>query len=157
MIRYFRSPHLNHRARLLPEMIAFAVQRELEFHQHMMASEGLPWPPEDKSRPRGILFIVDRSMDPMAPLLHEFTYQAMAHDLLPIKTEDGKVTYTPKTPSPGDTEPRTGELNENDKVWTKLRHKHMTETIQSVMSDLDKFIKDNPDFQDTYVYTAFDH
>ncbi len=41
----------------------------------------------DSGRPRGTLIITDRSMDMMAPFVHEFTYQAMANDLLPI--EDG--------------------------------------------------------------------
>lgn len=42
----------------------------------------------DGSRPRSMLIITDRSMDMTAPFLHEFTYQAMANDLLPI--DDGK-------------------------------------------------------------------
>ncbi|KAF3935530.1 hypothetical protein ABW19_dt0201704 [Dactylella cylindrospora] len=144
VIRYFMSPHLNHRARQLPQMIAFAVQRELELYQQYMESQGLLWPPEDKSRPRGILFVVDRSLDPTAPLLHEFTYQAMAHDLLPIKDEDGKLTYTPKNPTP---ESKPYELNEEDKVWTKVRHLHMTEATKLVMADLEKFVKENPNFE----------
>jgi syntaxin-binding protein 1 len=40
-------------------------------------------------RPRSVLFVVDRSMDPVAPFLHEFTYQAMVNDLLPV--EDGTI------------------------------------------------------------------
>lgn len=48
--------------------------------------------PPQTNRPRGVLLVVDRSMDLFAPLLHEFTYQAMVHDLLPIKDGD-KVTY----------------------------------------------------------------
>jgi len=40
-------------------------------------------------RPRSVLFVVDRSMDPVAPFLHEFTYQAMVNDLLSV--EDGTV------------------------------------------------------------------
>jgi syntaxin-binding protein 1 len=33
---------------------------------------------------RCVLLIVDRTIDAIAPLLHEFTYQAMANDLLPL-------------------------------------------------------------------------
>ena len=50
--------------------------------------------PSDPARPRGTLIITDRSMDVVAPLIHEFTYQAMCNDLLPI--ENGtKYTYVP--------------------------------------------------------------
>lgn len=46
----------------------------------------------DSSRPRGTLLITDRAMDTLAPFIHEFTYQAMSNDLLPI--EDGtKYSY----------------------------------------------------------------
>lgn len=33
---------------------------------------------------RAQLLIVDRTVDVLAPLLHEFTYQAMANDVLPL-------------------------------------------------------------------------
>ena len=43
------------------------------------------WQPiPDPPRPRGVLFITDRSMDLCAPLLHEFTFQAMCNDLLEV-------------------------------------------------------------------------
>lgn len=42
-------------------------------------------PKPDAGRPRGLLFITDRSMDTAAPFLHEFSYQAMCNDLLPIQ------------------------------------------------------------------------
>ncbi|KAK6332398.1 vacuolar sorting protein VPS33/slp1 [Orbilia brochopaga] len=142
VVRYFLSPHLTHRARKLPQMVAMAVQRELEMYQHHMHEMGQVWPPVDTGRPRGTLFIVDRSLDPVAPLLHEFTYQAMAHDLLPIKNDNGKLTYAPAS-----SDGRPMVLNEDDKVWTKVRHMHMTDTINTVMKDLDKFIKDHPEFQ----------
>ncbi|EWC45368.1 hypothetical protein DRE_00767 [Drechslerella stenobrocha 248] len=142
VVRYFMSPHLTHRARALPQMIAKAVQRELEHYQQYMHEIGQNWPPTDTGRQRAVLFIVDRSIDPFAPLLHEITYQAMAHDLLPITDENGKVTYAPAA---GDGRPMV--LNEDDKVWTKVRHMHMTDTINTVMKDLDKFIKDHPEFQ----------
>ncbi|EPS36022.1 hypothetical protein H072_10488 [Dactylellina haptotyla CBS 200.50] len=143
IIRYFMSPNLEHRAQQLPRMIAMALQRELEGYQKYMQAQGRPWPPqEDKSRPRGVLFVVDRSMDPVAPLLHEFTYQAMAHDLLPIKEENGKFSY-----SPDPKDPKEMVLADSDEVWTKMRHKHMTDTIREVREDLDKFIKAHPQFQ----------
>ena len=41
----------------------------------------------NKDRERGTLLIVDRSMDPIAPLMHEYTYQAMVNDLVHVKGE----------------------------------------------------------------------
>lgn len=66
---------------------------EWEADAFAMASQPIPDPP----RPRGILFITDRSMDLYAPLLHEFTYQAMCNDLLDI--EDGVTYRFVQTPS----------------------------------------------------------
>jgi syntaxin-binding protein 1 len=85
-------------------------------------------------------------MDLMAPLLHEFTYQAMAHDLLPIKDrEDGKVTFrmTVNENTP-DAEEKDMELVEKDPVWVSNRHRHMKDTIDKLMSDFKKFVDQNP-------------
>ncbi len=37
------------------------------------------------TKPKPVLLITDRTMDIAAPFLHEFTYQAMCNDLLPIE------------------------------------------------------------------------
>lgn len=87
-------------------------------------------------------------MDLMAPLVHEFTYQAMAHDLLPIKDGD-KVTYhTTINPGTPEAEEKDMELNEKDKIWVDSRHYHMKDTIDKLMGDFRKFIEQNPHFAD---------
>ncbi len=56
----------------------------------------------DPTRPRGTFLVVDRSIDPLAPLLHEFTYQATIHDLLEVDGETCKYVQhhtTPTTPT----------------------------------------------------------
>lgn len=87
-------------------------------------------------------------MDLMAPLLHEFTYQAMAHDLLTLKEGD-KVTYhmTINEGSDG-AEDKDMELQEKDKVWVDNRHRHMKDTIEKLMGDFQKFLDQNPNFTD---------
>lgn len=102
-------------------------------------------------------------MDMAAPFLHEFTYQAMANDLLPI--QDGtKYTFV-KCPflsflisdvddirykfqsSLGAYEDKTATLSDADNVWTAVRHLHMREAIDKLMTDFNKFLEDNAVFK----------
>ncbi|KAL5612558.1 hypothetical protein BROUX41_004344 [Berkeleyomyces rouxiae] len=140
-VRYYMPPNPRHEASVLCTHLARFVQEEFDNY-----ARRFPDFPPKTSRPQGTLLITDRSMDLMAPILHEFTYQAMAHDLLSIEEGD-KVTYSvvinQGTP---EEENKVMELQEKDKVWTENRHRHMKDTIGRLMSELQKFMSANHNF-----------
>ncbi|KAF8477371.1 Sec1-like protein [Kalaharituber pfeilii] len=139
-VRYFRPPNLMHEARVLSELLAKTVQEELDYY--IQANPRFP-PQSDK--PKAVLFIVDRSMDLYAPFLHEFTYQAMAFDLLPIQDGD-KVVYKTEVVENGKKEVKEMVISEDDKIWVDVRHQHMKDTIEKLMADFDRFLKENKNF-----------
>jgi syntaxin-binding protein 1 len=117
------------------------VQEQID----MYAQYHQDFPPQT-NRPRGALYIVDRSLDIIAPFLHEFTYQAMAFDLLQIKDNE-KVTYrTVINEGQQDAEEKEVEISEKDKIWVENRHRHMKDTIEKLEGDFKKFLQDNPHF-----------
>lgn len=59
------------------------------------------------------IYIIDRSFDVVAPVVHEFTYQAMMHDLLNVN--DGKYSRT--TEAEGEKKKTTATLDEYDPIW----------------------------------------
>ncbi|ETW79215.1 hypothetical protein HETIRDRAFT_323546 [Heterobasidion irregulare TC 32-1] len=125
----------------LPRVLAFAVQAALDEHKRANPD----FPKQEPGRARATLIVTDRSMDVMAPLVHEFTYQAMANDLLPI--EDGaKYTYKFQS-SLGAFEDKTATLSDADTVWTDVRHMHMREAIDKLMADFNRFMADNAGFK----------
>jgi len=80
-----------------------------------------------RQHPRAILFIVDRSIDIYAPILHEFTYKAMVNDVLQI--ENGrKFTYN-YVGTDGSIATKEAILDESDTIWVDIRHKHMKDCI----------------------------
>lgn len=95
-------------------------------------------------------------MDLMCPLLHEFTYQAMALDLLDIKDGD-KVTYS-NTINRGrsNEETKEVEIGEGDKIWTDNRHMHMKDLLDKIVHDFRQFRKENPQFAEQYVVCHID-
>lgn len=70
----------------------------------------------------------------------------MAHDLLSIKEGD-KVTYrTLVNEGQPDQQEKDVEITEKDKIWVENRHRHMKDTIEKLMADFQKFIRDHPNF-----------
>ncbi|KAG0019818.1 vacuolar sorting protein VPS33/slp1 [Entomortierella chlamydospora] len=115
--------------------LATLLQSELEAH---MRSN-----PENNGRQQGqgTVLILDRSIDITAAIVHEFTYQAMANDLLPI--EDGtKYTYEIEN-SNGEMESVSVVIDEDDQVFMEIRHAHIVETVGILTSNLNKFIAEN--------------
>ena len=139
-IRYYRPRAPTHEASILCSHLARFVQDELDLYAKF--HEDFPPP---TSRPRGMLFITDRTMDLFAPFLHEFTYQAMAHDLLPIKDGD-KIVYRTAVDSEPGAQEKDMEIKETDKIWVENRHRHMKDTIEKLMGDFQKFMDENPNF-----------
>lgn len=44
------------------------------------------------TNPKSVIFILDRRDDPITPLLNQFTYQAMIHELIGIKRNRVKLS-----------------------------------------------------------------
>ena len=85
IIRFYRPTDNPHPARSHAARLAHFLQLDLDDY----AENNPDFPPQSNTRPRSVLLLCERGFDVITPLLHEFTYQAMANDLMPI--EDGKT------------------------------------------------------------------
>jgi syntaxin-binding protein 1 len=78
----------------------------------------------DQGGARATLLFLDRREDLAAPLLHEFTYQALVYDLL--ESRDNLIRYE----TSGDAKPKKALLNESDPLWVQFRHSHIAVVIE---------------------------
>uniref|UniRef100_A0A8C4GZZ5 Syntaxin binding protein 2 n=1 Tax=Dicentrarchus labrax TaxID=13489 RepID=A0A8C4GZZ5_DICLA len=140
-IRYRKGPEEN--ARLAEE-----VYRRLTAHKADNPSMG-----EGADKARSQLLIVDRGFDPISPILHELTLQAMAYDLLDIKQD----IYAYQTTGIGNSNEREVLLDEDDELWVQLRHMHIADVtnfgkkkyfaFQANIKDLSQMLKKMPQYQ----------
>ncbi|CAG8519714.1 16795_t:CDS:2, partial [Dentiscutata heterogama] len=138
LIRFQRGIESDHATKELSLKLAQLVQAEFDEHARNRKRHS---PPQDIQRPRAVLFIVDRSIDMYTPILHEFTYQAMANDVLQI--ENGRKFSYNYTAQDGSTATKDAILDESDTIWVDIRHKHMKDCIDQLKSDLNKFLEEN--------------
>ncbi|GMP61812.1 hypothetical protein CsSME_00024127 [Camellia sinensis var. sinensis] len=85
--------------------------------------------------------ILDRSVDQIAPIIHEWTYDAMCHDLLDM---DGNK-YVHEIPSKTGGEPEKKEvlLEDHDPVWLELRHAHIADASERLHEKMTNFVSKN--------------
>ncbi|KAL0920441.1 hypothetical protein M5K25_009579 [Dendrobium thyrsiflorum] len=88
------------------------------------------------------LLILDRSVDQIAPIIHEWTYDAMCHDLLNM--EGNK--YVQEVPSKtGSTSEKKEFLleDDHDPIWRELRHAHIADASERLHEKMSNFISRN--------------
>uniref|UniRef100_A0A8B9JCZ6 Syntaxin binding protein 3 n=1 Tax=Astyanax mexicanus TaxID=7994 RepID=A0A8B9JCZ6_ASTMX len=110
-VRYKKDSQLDY-----TKVLAELVDNKLAQHYEL----------DNSGKKKAQLIIVDRGFDPVSPILHELTYQAMAYDLVPIKNDIYK--YKGK-----DGSEKEALLNESDELWIRLRHLHIAEVTDLTM------------------------
>uniref|UniRef100_A0A3P9IUI5 Syntaxin binding protein 3 n=1 Tax=Oryzias latipes TaxID=8090 RepID=A0A3P9IUI5_ORYLA len=119
-VRYKKESNMEN-AKTLAEL----VDNKLAKHYELDDSA------KKKGKTQAQLLIVERGFDPVSPILHELSYQAMAYDLIDI--QDDTFRYKLK-----DGSEKQALLTEDDMLWVKLRHKHIAE----VSAEIPKMVKE---------------
>jgi syntaxin-binding protein 1 len=96
------------------------------------------------TRKKSVILILDRGVDCLAPILHEFTYQAMAYDLINI---DPMGMYE-ELDSKGKKTGKQHSLDEYDELWVEHRHRHFAELGSMVKQQFDDFLAQHKDITD---------
>ncbi|XP_052152378.1 probable protein transport Sec1a isoform X2 [Oryza glaberrima] len=87
------------------------------------------------------LLIVDRSIDQIAPIIHEWTYDAMCHDLLCM--DGNKYVQQVPSKSGSGTENKEVLLEDHDPIWLELRHVHIANASERLHEKMTNFVSKN--------------
>ncbi|PON67178.1 Sec1-like protein [Trema orientale] len=87
------------------------------------------------------LLILDRSVDQIAPVIHEWTYDAMCHDLLNMKGNE--YVHQVLSNSGGPPEKKVVLLEDHDPLWLELRHAHIAEASERLHEKMSNFVAKN--------------
>ncbi|KAF0933230.1 hypothetical protein E2562_016169, partial [Oryza meyeriana var. granulata] len=87
------------------------------------------------------LLIVDRSVDQIAPIIHEWTYDAMCHDLLSM--DGNKYVHEVPSKNGSSTEKKDVLLEDHDPIWVELRHAHIADASERLHDKMSNFVSKN--------------
>ncbi|XP_006647243.1 probable protein transport Sec1a [Oryza brachyantha] len=87
------------------------------------------------------LLIVDRSVDQIAPIIHEWTYDAMCHDLLSM--DGNKYVHEVPSKNGSSTEKKDVLLEDHDPIWVELRHVHIADASERLHDKMSNFVSKN--------------
>jgi syntaxin-binding protein 1 len=90
------------------------------------------------------LIILDRTIDHLSPFLNEFTYQAMMTDLLNVEESATGLKYSYEyVQEDGLSANKEIVLDEQDSVYTSIRHLHIANTTERLIESFNDFVAQN--------------
>jgi syntaxin-binding protein 1 len=133
-------PHIRYSAaRPVSSSVAAILQQKLV----ELSKPGSSFPTRNLSdAERPTLLIVDRSHDPLSPLLHEFTYQGMVNDVLSVQDDRYRYNYVGNK---GQKLSKEVLLNETDPLWTRLRDLHIADLGTLLHAEYKQFVSEHPE------------
>ncbi|KAM5554911.1 hypothetical protein ABKV19_023030 [Rosa sericea] len=137
-VRYHASKALDESAEatprdLIPTKLATAVWNILSKYKSSI--------PNFPQKETCDLLILDRTVDQIAPVIHEWTYDAMCHDLLNM--DGNKYVHEVPSKTGGDPERKEVLLEDNDPVWLEIRHTHIADASERLSDKFSTFQSKN--------------
>lgn len=120
--------------------IATFVHKNLQDYKSRNPSHWTHGDDAHSDRERGVLLVIDRTFDPLTPLMHDYTYQTLAEDLLPITDN---VIPIKVTTNAGEVQMKDALLSESDELWVELRHLHIAKVIKVISDRMRDIIQNN--------------
>lgn len=135
---YKEFPYIRYMAKGHPstQSLAYIIQEKLE---KLGRATGCFSGSRTSDRPT--LLVLDRTVDCVAPVIHEYSYQAMINDLLPV-VDGERYTYKYES-NAGQELDKEVLLNETDPLWPTLRHMHIAECVEFLHSSFKDFLLAN--------------
>lgn len=137
-------------AALVKEQLdAARIQRDANDDDAPDAAEEHVEQDDERRVNKATLLIVDRAADLVSPLVHEFSYQAMAHDLLSLnyRKPGGAHVEMPDEKNPEKTNSVQLDDEEKDPVWGEIRSLFVEEALQKAQAAFRGFLENDAAFK----------
>ncbi|KAI3711310.1 hypothetical protein L2E82_41304 [Cichorium intybus] len=118
---------------LVPKKLALAIWEYIKSYQTTIPN----FPQSETCE----LLILDRSVDLVAPIIHEWTYDAMCHDLIDL--DGNKYTMEVPNKSGGQPERKDFLLEDHDPIWLEMRHLHIADASEKLSDKMDTLMTKN--------------
>ena len=131
-------------AKLTPSCsLAKKLANEFQLALDNYVRDNTDFPPQSE-RPRSVFAIVDRSLDLFSPLLHNFSYQSLAYDVVQDIDKDDVYHYSAETET-GEVQEKTSKLLDLvDPDWIELKHQHIVDANEYLSGKMNEMIARNP-------------
>ena len=117
------------------ERVARIVEERIERFRELRKSDDDDEPPAPVK-----IIILDRSFDPLTPILHDYYYRSLVYDLLDVKND---IVEYPSEDNTGKVTMKKAILNESDDLWMKYKYKHIAESMTKISEEFNQFVQNN--------------